>query len=118
MTRTHRLYIDGHITPQGFGDFYKPAEERLNQLQAGLPKLEAEVAFLLTNHVSAEDVLSEAKTLYDKWPKLATDEKRKIAESVIEKIVIGQGEIDITLSYLPSSEELCKSQQQMAEVNG
>jgi site-specific DNA recombinase len=110
--------VDGHITPQGFGDFYKPAEERLNQLQAGLPKLEAEVAFLQTNHVSAEEVLFEARTLYNQWPKLSTDEKRKIAESVIEKIVIGKGEIDINLSYLPSSEELCKSQQQMALATG
>ncbi len=23
--RTHRLYIEEHITPQGFRDFYKPA---------------------------------------------------------------------------------------------
>ncbi len=114
MQRTHRLYIDGHITPQGFGDFYKPAEERLNQLSIGLPKLEAEVAFLRVNHVSAEEVLCEAQTLYEKWPTLPLDEKRKIAESVIEKIVIGKGEIDLNLSYLPSSEELCKSQQQMA----
>ena len=30
MTRTHRLYLDGGITSQGFGQFYKPAEERLN----------------------------------------------------------------------------------------
>jgi site-specific DNA recombinase len=117
MTRTHRLYVDGHITPQGFGEFYKPAELRLNQLQTGLPKLEAEVAFLKINHVSAEEVLNEARTLYDQWPKLSTDDKRKIAESVIEKIVVGKGEIDITLSYLPSSEELCKSQQQMAPAN-
>lgn len=114
MARTHRLYFDGSITSQGFGEFYKPAEIRLNQLQSGLPKLEAEVAFLKINHVSAEEVLSEARTLYDQWPKLSTDDKRKIAESVIEKIVIGNGEIDITLSYLPSSEERCKSQQLMA----
>jgi len=25
MTRTHRLYLDGHVTPAGFGEFYKPA---------------------------------------------------------------------------------------------
>ena len=33
-----------------------------------------------------------------------------LPEAVCEKIVIGDGEIDITLSYLPSSEELCKNQ--------
>jgi site-specific DNA recombinase len=114
MKQTHQLYLDGQITPQGFGQFYKPAEERLNQLCAELPKLEAEVAYLKVNDVSGEEVLSEAWTLYEQWPKLTTDQKQKIAEAIVEKIVIGEGEIDLTLSYLPTSEELCKCQQQMA----
>jgi len=38
MTRTHRLYVDGEITAQGFGAFYRPAEERLNQLTTALPE--------------------------------------------------------------------------------
>jgi len=113
MTRTHRLYLDGQITSQGFGQFYKPAEEKLNQLVSQLPKLQAEVDFLKVNNLSADEVLSEAKTLYDRWPTLQTDAKRQIAESIVEKIVIGDGEIDITLSYLPSSEELTKTQQQL-----
>ena len=113
MKQTHRLYLDGQITPQGFGEFYKPAEQQLNQLVAELPKLQAEVDFLRVNNLSADDVLHEASTLYDRWPKMAADDKRKIAESLIEKVVIGDGEIDITFSYLPSSEELCKSQQRL-----
>ena len=39
------------------------------------------------------------------------DDKRKIVEALIKKIVIGEKDIDITYSYVPSSEELCKSQQ-------
>lgn len=113
MTRTHRLYLDGGITTQGFGQFYKPAEERLNQLQSTLPKLQAEVDFLKVNRLSADEILHEANTLYDRWPLLALDEKRKIAESLVEKIVIGEKEIDITFSYLPSSEEACKNQQKL-----
>ena len=42
---------------------------------------------------------------------MPVDTKRKIVEALIEKIVIGEGEIDITYSCLPSSEEQCKSQQ-------
>jgi len=113
MTRTHKLYVDDQITGQGFGDFYRPAEERLNQLTAELPKLQSEVDVLKVNDLSGDAVLAEARTLYDAWPKMARDEKRKIAESLVEKIVIGHGEIDITFSYLPTSEELCKSQQQL-----
>lgn len=114
MRKTHQLFLDGSVTSQGFGQFYKPAEERLNQLLAELPKLQAEVSHLKVSDVSAEEVLSEARNLYNRWPKLATEDKRKIAESIVQSIVIGKGEIDINLSYLPTSEELCKNQQQMA----
>ena len=113
MSRTHRLYIQEQITAQGFGDFYNPAEQRLNQLLTELPKLEAKVDFLKVNKLSADDVLHEANTLYERWPSLPSQDKRKIVEALIEKIVIGQGEIDITFSHLPSSEELCKSQQKL-----
>ncbi|MEO7299219.1 MAG: recombinase family protein [Verrucomicrobiota bacterium] len=113
MTRTHRLYLDDQITPQGFGEFYKPAEERLNQLNSELPKLQAEVDFLKVNTLSAEDILHEANTLHARWPSLPLGDKRKIAESLVEKIVIGDNEIDITFSYLPSSEEACKNQQSL-----
>jgi site-specific DNA recombinase len=111
MTRTHRLYLDGGITSQGFGEFYKPAEERLNQLRAELPKLEAEVDLLKVNKLSTDDVIHESATLHERWPSMAPDDKRKVAEALIEKLVIGDGEIDITYSCLPTSEELCKSQQ-------
>ncbi|HSY42287.1 MAG TPA: recombinase family protein [Candidatus Acidoferrum sp.] len=111
MTRTHRLYLDGGITTQGFGEFYKPAEERLNQLRAELPKLEAEVDLLKVNKLSTDDVVHESATLHERWPKIPLDDKRKVVEALIEKLVIGDGAIDITYSCLPTSEELCKSQQ-------
>src|ERR1043166_9527467 len=111
MARTHRLYLDGQITAQGFGQFYKPAEERLNQLLAELPKLEAELDHLKVNTLSAEEVVSEAEALYARWPKLPAGNKRRIVESIVEKITIGKDEIDLTLSYLPSSEEMIKNQQ-------
>jgi site-specific DNA recombinase len=111
MTRTHRLYIQEQITAQGFGDFYKPAEQRLNQLMAELPKLEAEVDFLKVNKLSADDVVHEAHSLHERWPNMAVADKRKIVEAIIEKIVIGDGKIDITFSHRPTSIEQCKNQQ-------
>jgi hypothetical protein len=44
------------------------------------------------------------------WPKLPFQDKRKIVEALIDKITIGDGEIDKMFSHLPSSEELCKNQ--------
>jgi site-specific DNA recombinase len=113
MTRTHQLYVEGQITAQGFGQFYKPAEERLNQLTAALPKLQAEVDFLKVNKVSATEVLHEATTLHDRWPTLPSEDKRKTAEALAEQIVIGEAEIDIKWTWRPTSEELCKTQQRL-----
>jgi site-specific DNA recombinase len=114
MTQTHKLYLEGGITVQGFGQFYKPAEDRLNQLLGELPKLEADLCRLKVDQVSVEEVIFEARNLYEQWPKLDVDRKRAIVESIFEKVEIGEGKINITYSGLPSSEELCKSQQQMA----
>ena len=113
MHQTHQLYLHKQISGDGFRDLFAPAEERMKQLQAELPKLEAEVDFLKVNKLSADDVLHEANTLHDRWPKLPFEDKRKIVEALIEKIVIGNGEIDITFSHLPSPEEQCKNQQRL-----
>ena len=113
MHKTHQLYLKQQISGDGFRDLYRPAEERLKQLNAELPKLEAEVNSLKENHVSAADVLQEAHTLYARWPNMETVEKRKIIESIIEKVTIGNGEIDITYSHLPTSIDVCKNQQRL-----
>jgi site-specific DNA recombinase len=115
MRQTHQLYLHKQISGDGFRDLYTPAEERMKQLQTELPKLEAEVDFLKINKLSAADVLHEASTLHDRWPKLPFQDKRKIVEALIDKITIGDGEIDIMFSHLPSSEELCKNQQKLIQ---
>ena len=95
----------------------------MNQLLTGLPKLEADLNRLKIKHISAEEVVHEARTLYEEWPKLDVDRKRIIIESIFEKIEFkneenGGTKIAITYSSLPSSEELCKNQQRMAPATG
>jgi hypothetical protein len=47
------------------------------------------------------------------WPTIGTDEKRRVVESIVEKIVVDNDakEIEITLSCIPTSEETTNSQQ-------
>ena len=113
MHQTHQLYLKQQISGDGFRNLYAPAEERLKQLLGELPKLEAEVDFLRVNKLSADDLLHEAGSVYERWPTMEVSNKRKIVEAIIEKVVIGDGEIDITYSHLPSSEEQCKNQQKL-----
>ena len=66
------------------------------------------------DQVSVEEVVFEAQHLYEQWPKLEVEKKRAIVESIFESIEIGEGKIVLKFSGLPTSEELCKSHQQMA----
>jgi site-specific DNA recombinase len=110
IAKTHKLYLADQISVEGFGAIAKPAEARLGQLQLELPKLEAEVDFMRVNKLSADDVMHESTTMYEQWPTLPIEDKRKVMEALVEKVTIGNGEIDITFSCVPSSEDVCKSQ--------
>jgi site-specific DNA recombinase len=114
MKRAYEIYASKQITVEGFGELYRPLEERLAALQTELPKLEAEIDLLKVNNLSADEVLSEANQLYARWPKLPTEDKRKVVEGILEKATIGPGDaIELTLSYLPTSEEMVHSQQRL-----
>jgi len=65
----------------GFHELYAHAEERMKQLQAELPKLEAEVYLLRINKLSADDVLNEANSMDDKWPTMPLETKQKVLKT-------------------------------------
>jgi len=111
MRLTEQLYLDKQISGDGFRRMYSPAEERLVRLEKELPKLEAEVDFLKVNKLSADDLLHEATSQYEHWPKMPAGDKRKIVEALVEKVIIGDGEMEIKFCYPLVYEELCKNQQ-------
>ena len=101
-----KLYLNDQISKEGFGKEYRPFEERLKQLEEELPRLQAELDFLKIRYLSSDQVFSEARDLYSNWHKLQFDDKRKIVESIVEKITIGKDEVRIDLCYLPSATEM------------
>jgi site-specific DNA recombinase len=66
--RTHRLYLDGEISAEAFGKFFRPIEERQSQLEEELPKLQAEIDFLGVNSFSSDQVMNDATYLQASWP--------------------------------------------------
>ena len=111
MDKIYRLYIDDQITKEGFGSRYRPLEERLKQIQDQLPELQGEIDFLRIQYLSSDQILSEAKDLYSRWPELTSGEKRKIVENITDKIIVGTEDVTINLCYLPSPSELVASSQ-------
>jgi len=111
MDKIYRLYMDDKITKDGFGERYRPMEERLKQIGDQLPEIQAEIDFLKIQYLSSDQILHDAQDLHTRWPTLNSEEKQKIIENITEKITIGKDEITINLCYVPSSSEMVSTGQ-------
>ena len=111
MKKIYQLYIDDKISSDTFGNMYRPLETRLKEISGEIPDLQSEVDFLKIQYLSSDDIVSQFQSLYDRWKTLSQEDKRIIVEHSVERITIGDGEINIELGYLPSSSELMASRQ-------
>jgi len=103
IDKLYDLYQSGMIDKHGFGVKYKPLVVRRDQLDNQIPELQAEIDILKISHLSQETAIEEARDVHSRWPTLSNEEKRRIIESIVERITIGDGEIEITLYYTPPS---------------
>src|ERR1017187_9103367 len=113
MRKVYQLYQTDQISPEGFGKLYRPLEDQERALAAELPKLQGQVDAIEIHQLAADDVVAEASNLHTRWPTFTQEEKRRIIESITEKIVVKGDEIDINLCYMPSSEELTNRQRNL-----
>jgi len=104
MDNVMQLYLKGEIKLEGFNRHYQPYEERHTQLTDQIPEIQAEIDFLKIQFNSSDELVTEAKDLYGRWPILENAEKRKIVEVITERITVGKDEINISLAYLPTSQ--------------
>ena len=106
MDKVYRLYVADGISVDGFKHTYAPLEEREKQINDELPRLQAEVDWLKIQQLSRDEVLTEAKDLYSRWHQFTAEEKQRIVETVVERIVIGKDDVTIELCYVPSASEI------------
>ena len=92
------MRFNGKLSKDLFAVHYKPIEERFLQLEAQLPEPEAEIDFRKIQRLSSQTVLQDAKDLYTQWPTFPFEQKRAIAETITEKIVIDTEDITISLA--------------------
>lgn len=101
--KLYALYLADGITKEEFARAHRPVIERRSQLEDELPRLQAELDFLKIGIASREIALSDARDLASRWGSLPFPEKRQIVETITDRVVIGKGEVDITLLYTPSA---------------
>lgn len=102
MDRLVKLHTKNEMPTDGFGKHYKPLAEQLKQIEQQIPEIQGEIDFLKIEHLNGDQLLSDAKSLYDRWPKLELEGKRQIVEQVTNTITVAQEEIKIKFTYAPT----------------
>lgn len=102
LAKLIQLHNKGELPTSGFGRFYTPLEEQLNQIEASIPEVQAEIDFLKIQHLSNDHVKQEAQNLYDRWPHLEREGKRQIVEQITDAIIVGSDEISLRFNYNPT----------------
>ena len=117
IQRTYDLYQQEKLDADGFSKFYAPLQERRKEIEAAIPRLEAELDILNVDSLSAEEVAAQAGNLYDHWHMMLPEEKRELIEIITDKIIIGTDEITINLCYAPSSKDMAKRWRREGDSN-
>jgi site-specific DNA recombinase len=90
------------LSKEQFAEKYRPAEERLIQLDKQLPILEAEIDVYTIQLMSSDTIMQDVQNLYSQWQVMSFEQKRGIVETVVLGIEVGKEDIDITLAYVPA----------------
>lgn len=99
--RLYESYQKEELEGREFGNLYRPLLDRIEVIENRIPELEAQIDATKISRLSSEEVITEAKDLYGRWEHLSHDEKRSIIETVTDKIVVGNRDIEISLHYVP-----------------
>jgi site-specific DNA recombinase len=106
MDKTYKLYLDGVISSEGFGERYGPLETRSKALADEIPRLQGEADFLAIQHLSSEEIVSEAQDVYGGWDNLAQEEKRGIVETIVRLATVHEDSVTFDLLYSPPTPQI------------
>lgn len=103
MDKLFDLHKAGQIPTEDFGKRYEPLAERVSAIDEEMPRLQAQMDVQRIAHQSRDQIVHDARSLYSQWDKLSHEQKREIIDAIVEKIIIGEGDIDIRLHYIPEN---------------
>jgi site-specific DNA recombinase len=104
MNKLYSLYQADGITISVFKEKNTPLQTRKSQIEKSLPLLESEVDLEKLQILNKETIKEGARDLSKSFTLLPFLKKRQIVESIIDRIVVGDGEVNISLLSLPQGD--------------
>tara|TARA_B100001115_G_C15845148_1_gene425326 strand:- start:2623 stop:4074 length:1452 start_codon:yes stop_codon:yes gene_type:complete len=94
------LHTEGKIATEAFDTYHQKPYEQLQQIEQSIHELENDVTLNQKTEDSTSEILSQAKNLFAEWNTFNDNQKREIIETITDKIIVGEKEIDIRLFKL------------------
>ncbi len=112
MDKLYELYLKDGITSDAFRERNGPLEQRRAQIDETLPRLEAELDIFRINLRSKDVIIKDARDLYGRWNKLSFEDKRRIVETILDRIIVAKDDIEILLHFVP------QVRSELAQISG
>lgn len=96
------LYHEGELSKEGFREHHSPLYEKQKQVEKSIVELQGEIDAIKMQSLDNEQVLHDAQSLHKQWHTFTNDDKKTIIEAITDSIIIGNEDIEINLSYIPT----------------
>jgi site-specific DNA recombinase len=100
ITKLIELHENGQIETDRFHEFYNPPNEEIKSIKLQISRLEGEILAIKDMYSSSGYIIEEARSLYQNWESLERNEKRRIVEAIVDRIIVSESEVDIRLNYI------------------
>ena len=97
------LYQEDGISIKDFKRRSGPIQERIKQVEVQLPSLDDEIESLRSETFNMVDFVSDGEAMIKAWPDYDLVQKRQIVESIVDRIVIENENVEFHLNYIPGS---------------
>lgn len=95
------LVNDGSLDRKTFSERIRGLQERKQQIETEIPRLEGEIDFIKTSELGKDYLLTKATTLYALWDTIDHDSHVKIARELTNGITVKKDELIFEYFYLP-----------------
>lgn len=101
IDKVMELYFDGKFAKEAFDSHHSPLYTQQQQKMTEIAEVQSSIDSLSVYSLSSDQVLHDAKNLYNHWHTFTKEDKKNIIETVVKNITIGTEDIEIELAYLP-----------------
>jgi site-specific DNA recombinase len=105
---TFDLFHDGAINKVAFGERFQQLNNRKEQLEADISRIEAEAAVAQETINNRSFILHQAENLIKMWEFFTIEEKAEIVREVVETVVVDSETVTFQINYLSSITPLYK----------